>query len=565
MTSRRKQQLCLALPFLLLAVILITGGFFQGGFFCPQNAPCTVTALWNHTGGFQINSVPATSAGWPIEQYASGSNTGGIQEAYTACQNSSANPTGCRLSLGVDETITGNGVVTVIQNRPLYIELQGHTLNFSCSSGVCLSLNAQIGGASEIASMAHGKILYTGSNGSSITSVMQITGTDYTHLNDLVFGPPNGATPTSAANYLLLANFDIAKLDTLAFLNNQGTAFTLGTSGTGCATPATVVTLDNVFMSGNSGSTPAAVFTGCTSDIWVEHSQWAGNTNPVLASIDATGNISHIRFINDQFPSDGDGTSATAIFSINDPNTYANSEMEVTGTSFFAGTPGVNGTVYAFTGAGTNGNLTFTREKNLYVGPYAHFATGWVTGNRTLSTQEQFSGWTPTYPDDVVINGPAGAGIVQASNFLNTTNNPVNIGNSTYGASLGPYILGNTTNQSLSNFALSTGWGTGASAYVLKTASKDEGGLLVIHTGTGTGSKPTVTMTLQHPFNSMACQSSFLYSTSIATGIVLYNEDANPPNIEFQWPDNGTPVSSSGDTPPASSTIDLTWVCTGLS
>jgi hypothetical protein len=68
------------------------------------------------------------------DQYAAGSNTGGIVEAYAACPST----TGCTVVLGTDITIATPQTLTVADNKPLVLNLNGHAITVTNGSGIGL-------------------------------------------------------------------------------------------------------------------------------------------------------------------------------------------------------------------------------------------------------------------------------------------------------------------------------------------------------------------------------------------------------------------------------------------
>jgi hypothetical protein len=87
MRPRKQVLLGIATGFGLAIAITLLAGFFQGGFFCPNDAPCTVTGLWNFTGGLEVNGAALESNNY-----------------YIDVQNYGAKPDG---QVGVGNVLTG--------------------------------------------------------------------------------------------------------------------------------------------------------------------------------------------------------------------------------------------------------------------------------------------------------------------------------------------------------------------------------------------------------------------------------------------------------------------------
>lgn len=517
------------------------------------------------------------------DQYLSGSTTGGIEEAYTACMsNTLNNPTGCKIGYASDVTISAGGTVTVRQGFPLYIDLRGHTLNLACTSGFCLTFNANVPGGSANFSMEHGQVQYTGgSNGPSVTAGIEVVGTDYMAVRDVTFGPQSGTHPT-ITSWMLLANAEDNLFENVNFINSQS-PITLGTGNTG-TTPGGLTLFERCTFNGNAA---AIQIVSASSQVWFMHDDWEANTGRTLVNIDNSSgqNIAMIHFMDNVLGNNGDGSSSTALFTINSAAAQANSQIIFEHNSFVAGTPGANATIYKFTGAGTP-NFYFRHENNLYSGPFGALFSGFATGQFNVSENEECSVWACTdRGGDVLINSPTfGSGSVvangyfgdslaaTASGFLRlSSTDTINFRNQASSGDIvglskntnDQILVGAAGNPTLTYRALDSlqttiqsgdlafsGWGT-TSGLTIASNAKDQGGLIVWTAGTTT-LNPTVTLTFHdgtwtdRPF----CQAWFQDNSS-PTANTAFMQGTNATRMVAEW--IGTP--GTGDI------FQLQWEC----
>lgn len=517
------------------------------------------------------------------DQYLAGSTTGGIAEAYAACQTNSVNPTGCHVGYQHDETIsTSGGTVTVVQGKPLYIDFHGHTLNLACTTGFCLTFNANVPGGSANFNIEHGQVQYTGGvSGSNVTAGIKVIGTDYMAVRDVTFGPQSGTHPT-ITSWMLLANAEDNIFENVNFINAQS-PITLGTGNTG-TTPGGLTLFERCTFNGNAA---ALQIVSASSQVWFMHDDWEANTAQTLVNIDNSSgqNIAMIHFQDNVLGNNGDGTSSTALFVMNSAALQANSQIIFEHNDLVAGIPGANATVYKFTGAGTP-NFYFRHENNLYSGPFGQLFSGFAIGQFNISENEECSAWSCTdRGGDVLINSPTfGSGSVvvngyfgdslaaTASGFIRlSTSDTVNFRNQGSTADI-TALSKNTSDQLLigqngvptltyraldslqttiqsADLAFS-GWGT-TSGLTIASNAKDQGGLIVWTAGT-TSSNPTVTLTFHDGTwtNRPFCQAWFQDNSSPAAN-TAFMSGTNATHMVAEW--IGTP--SNGDI------FQLQWEC----
>jgi hypothetical protein len=96
-----------------------------------------IIAILLMVAGAQAQSINVKSINSTryTDQYAAGSNTGGIVEAYAACPAA----TGCTVVLGTDVTISTPQTLTIGDNKPLVLNLNGHAIIVTNSSGIGLT------------------------------------------------------------------------------------------------------------------------------------------------------------------------------------------------------------------------------------------------------------------------------------------------------------------------------------------------------------------------------------------------------------------------------------------
>lgn len=535
------------------------------------------------TYGGMLTYDSAAGVEYFIDQYASGSSTGGIQEAYTACQNNALqNPTGCRLSLATDETISAGGVVAVLQGRPLYMDLHGHTIKLACNSGACLTFAANVAGGSANISLEHGQFLYTGSSGGSVSQGILVSGTDYMAVRDVTFGPQSGPHAT-ISNWMLLSNAEDNIFENVNFINGQ-TPIILGTGNAG-TTPGSLTTFYRCTFNGNAQPIQIVSATGTVQFLFDD---WEVNSSQTLVKIDNSSgqNIGMIRFQDNFFGSNGDGTSSTSLFVINSAALQANSQIMFDHNDYVAGIQGVNATVYKFTGSGTP-NFFFEHKRNLYNGPFGALFSGWVSGQSNVSENEQCSTWSCVdHGGDVLINSPSfGSGSVvvnsyfgdslatTASGFLRlASGDTLNFRNQAGSGDIVGFsknssdqiLIGATGTPTLTyraldslqttvtgaKFAFSNFGVTGS--LVIGNNAKDQGGLITFTSGTASAN-PSVTLTFQDGTftNRPTCQAWFQDNTS-PTEVTAFMQGTNATQMTAEW--IGSP-SITGDT------IQLQWIC----
>lgn len=357
----------------------------------------------NTTGIATSKDIGGPLTEYFADAYVTGSQTAGIQEAYNACQASLFSPTGCKIMYASDEAITaGGGTITIAAGKPVYIDLNGHTLTCTlAASGDCLLIDDDSNYNGTPAFIENGMILGSGSTTGVVG--LHVKNTDYVHVKGMTFS----GFSTSGSVGLELDAALVGSVEHNAFSHNYTNL--LLTNG------ANVNTISD---NGFSTSTNLAVNIQASGQVTLKTNDFEGNTGKYLIQVDATlGNIVNFLFTDaNHTESNGDGTATSATFNFVTPVGAFIINSKIDG-NFFDGQSAANGYAYNFSTTGYP-NILMIRSNNYYIG-YANADNNHPTGNSDYCLNENWAIGTGTAPvcDRIDNDHTAGAGSSIANFF----------------------------------------------------------------------------------------------------------------------------------------------------
>jgi hypothetical protein len=325
------------------------------------------------TPGIQVSGTVVAGAAvantangiYNTAQYASGSSTGGIQEAYNACVAAGVWAT-CSIQLSADITISS--AQTFAPTIPTTLISAGHMIHCSNGSGAyCLTANGN-GVARKGFAWRDFVIDGTGSTGNGL------------HLLNMIEGIVSGVVQNfkaSGSQAVLADNVEDSHL-TLSLEQNANQLSLINATNNNEWTTWIGDGVGGISLniaSGSSGNT----FRGLIQS----------NIGPQTVLLDATlGTLVRNDFDNLHFENNGDGTSASRLFTFNTPTGVYVMNTEIKNTNIEPGSLGQSGDV--FSDLGNVNDLGTISMYNNYEGGYAAFADSSLTG------QNKFIGYDET-------------------------------------------------------------------------------------------------------------------------------------------------------------------------
>lgn len=260
-----------------------------------------------------------------------------------------------------DVTISSAQVLTITNGKGLTLDLQGHAINCTVTSGICLQVKyTTIGGTPDRVKITNGVIQYTGAS-TSITG-LQIT--------------------NSAKNFvldnLLIQNFSTTS-STCLVTDNTESLLTIGTRLASCYNGLLVTNqstdLNFISLQINPGGAgvPIRIEKGALGinfdNLLVQNSS---NIHAVEIDSSSTGVINGVHLKNSWLEGNGDTTANSRAFYLN-ATTNTISFFTVENTTINGGTGGALGTVYEFAG---NVGITYVALRVNSIGGYSNTITG---------------------------------------------------------------------------------------------------------------------------------------------------------------------------------------------
>jgi len=331
------------------------------------------------------------------DQFASGSSTGGIAEAYA-----NGPSTGVKVILGQDVMISSSQTITLTANKPLILDLNGKSILFSHTSGAGLTIfDASSGQYRTHLEISNGVLDYSGrSSGVTGLVVGNKAQGSLRQLNFINFHTTNSIALSLAGGATGAEDLD---LSSIAFINNY-TALNVGASSNQnrfsslwfqanvnavVATDASNLTFDDCLVQSSTGTTP-------------------------VQFVASTLNVTGISLDGCYFENNGDGTTSSRQILFNAASGLTVSNVRVQGGTFEGLTNGQYGQVYGVTGFGSLHYLT--RIGNAYndfsgglsasfTGIQRHFAALENYGNLTWTPPiNNIYGAETTAPDALNVN-----------------------------------------------------------------------------------------------------------------------------------------------------------------
>lgn len=313
--------------------------------------PNTFAAGMAQTG--QFNSVLNAT------QYASGSNTCGIAEAYAAGPS-----TGVPMVMSADCTMSSAQTITTAVQKPLYLNGQGHTITCTHTSGICLTLIKPDSTPRTSVVVGNLHIVYGGVS-TNVTGVK--LGAQANSLTDVVF-----------------MNVDISKFNTTSAtaleLDNAEDCHFYSTklNGNALALKLDKSTNNNQFFGTNiQGGVQAISMTDASGNNFIGGLIQSNTGTRTVTQTSSTQAVVGNTFQNVWFENNGDTTANARVFynfaSGAVHNIFAFASLNNT---INAGSAGAAGKVYEFTGDSTSAAISPVLKGNSYGGYGSNIITG---------------------------------------------------------------------------------------------------------------------------------------------------------------------------------------------
>lgn len=314
------------------------------------------------------------------DQFAAGSSTGGIAEAYADCPS-----TGCKVELGQDVNIATPQIITVHIGKPLFLDLAGRTIKVTNSTGVGLTFTSENINARTPMTIQNGTLScsFRQSNlsGFAWTSSVNVS------LQNLDVRDCN--TPGSTA--VLWDFVEDSNIHAVGFRNNR-TALRIQNA-------SNQVSFRDVWFDGNANALISQDNSGVTLEDCLVQSNSGARTIQFLTS--AGSNATTIRINKCHFENNGDSTAASRNIYIAPAAIQYILGVSIEDNVFTSGAYGATGTSLEV--AGSRNVLPIVFKNNQYNGYRSgKIVTGLGNDSRVTSIGENLG--IGAYGYDVGIN-----------------------------------------------------------------------------------------------------------------------------------------------------------------
>jgi len=294
-------------------------------------------------------TIPSTSK-VNASQYASGSNTCGIAEAYAA-----GTRTGAAVILGADCTISSTQTITTSLHKPLYLSGEGRVITCTNTSGPCLTLIKPDSTPRTSVVISDIKIVYGGTS-SGVTGLKigsQANSATDVMLRDVEINGFN----TSGATALELDNAE------------EVHAYSTKLNGNTLALKLDKFTNNNQFFGTNiQGCSQAVSITDASGNNFIGGLIQSNAGTKTITQTSSTLAIQGNTFENVWMENNGDGTANSRVFYFSANNRHSISGFASIRNTFNAGPNGASGKVYEFAGDASAATVAPVLKGNNYGG-----------------------------------------------------------------------------------------------------------------------------------------------------------------------------------------------------
>jgi hypothetical protein len=314
------------------------------------------------------------------DQFAAGSQTGGIAEAYADCP-----ATGCKVQLGADVTIASPQSVMVKMGKPLVLDLAGRLIKVSNASGVGLTFTSENINARTPMTITNGTLAcsWTAPNLVGFEWISSVN----VSLENLDVRSCN--TPGSVA--ILWDFVEDAHMNAVGFRFNSGALRVQNASNQ--------VSFHNVWFDSNVDPIVFQDNSGITLEDCLVQSNTGRRAVQMLSS--AGSNATTLRIHKCHFENNGDGSASSRNIYIAPAMSQVIIGVSVEDNVFTAGAAGAAGTSLEVAGSQNVSPITF--KNNQYNGyTRGRLVTGVSNGSRVTSIGENLA--AGDYGYDVGIN-----------------------------------------------------------------------------------------------------------------------------------------------------------------
>lgn len=312
-----------------------------------------------------------------------GSQTGGIAEAYGACVTAGS---GCTVVLRGDVSIASPQTISVTADRPFILDLAGHAITCTNSSGNCLTV------ANDKRTpwgIRNGRIAYGGTG--TATGLKVDVNTEWGKISNVKVSGFDVGLSLYGAMENTFEDVDLRSNATALVMDYNSNANSF----------RRVSFIDNGTNLVIKNGTGSVFFSSCTVQ------GGTATDSIVIQSKGSDPNMSNIRFDQCHFEANGDGTAnASAVKFVTDAGHYI-LNVTFSNSIFNAGSNGASGVVFRYTGSGINGTYLATIG-NKY-GGFTATEAGTPAGNRTSIGDDDSSVSKGSY--DAGLNSWRGPGL----------------------------------------------------------------------------------------------------------------------------------------------------------